>query len=97
MVVLGYAVSSSGSTEADIKKGYIMRVPEISQQDNFFDDCIMLNDDASAGDSGGPVFIRRNGGLFVISVVSRRDDVRSEKTDWTVPISELYRNEHHVE
>ena len=94
IIVKGFEKSSVSHSKAASQKGEILHVPGVGA-DGLPDDCIMQNDPASSGDSGGPVFIRKHGHVYAISVYSRRDDYRRENSGWSVPVTELKRMKCH--
>ena len=94
IIVKGFEKSSVSHSKAASQKGEILHVPGVGA-DGIPDDGIMQNDPASSGDSGGPVFIRKHGHVYAISVYSRRDDYRRENSGWSVPVTELKRMKCH--
>lgn len=96
IIVKGFEKSSVSHSNAASQKGEILHVPEIGE-DELPDDCIMQNDPASSGDSGGPVFVRIHGHVYAISVYSRRDDFRKENSGWSVPVTEIKRMNSYVQ
>jgi len=90
--ILGYSTREEGNSDSLMLNNGIIK--ELSAVDTLGNplSCIFHNDDASKGDSGGPVLIKRGLRYYVISVMSRKDAYRMVNSSWSVPVSEIREN-----
>lgn len=90
IAIVGFPENDMGMSELVKHSGQIIGISR--NTDGAINTCLHHKDDASSGDSGGPVFIRHNNRYYVISVMSRKD--KNDRSSWSVPISEIYHYEH---
>ncbi len=95
VVILGYPVNDNNTDNVLNKVDGVCQQIEWNEEKNGIVGCIQMSAAINSGNSGGPIFVRIDGNLKVIGIVSKADTKAQQGTFWAVPATEVYHLQTH--
>ena len=87
LMVCGYPMAMTNDLKVTMADGTIKQEVDVEKENLVFESNI------NHGFSGAPMFVRENGDVLAVGVVSRADSVSGGVFKWAVPITQIKGND----